>query len=84
MQHEVVVPELDLDGASLSLSGWLVKSGVQVVPGDPICEVCAGDIVVEVGARYEGIFQRESLEVDQQLQTGMRIGLIEQPEAGDF
>ena len=77
MEYEVVVPEMDLPTATLILSGWLANSGDLVEFGSPLCEVCAGDILMEIVARHEGIFRRSLLEVDQCLTVGMPLGVIE-------
>ena len=77
MEYEVLVPEMDLPTATLTLSGWLANSGDQIESGSPLCEVCAGDILVEIAARHEGIFHRSLLEVDECLTVGMPLGVIE-------
>ena len=45
--------------------------------GDPVCEICAGDIVVEIIARHGGVFHYAAVEVDDELATGTVIGTIE-------
>ena len=76
-EHEVRVPEFDIPGAELVLSGWLTSSGTEVMSGDPLCEICAGDIVVEIPARRSGVFHQSAVEVDAVVETGGLLGTIE-------
>ena len=48
-----------------------------VESGDPLCEICAEDIVVEMVARHGGVFHCAAVEVDDELTTGTVIGTIE-------
>ena len=48
--YSVHVPDFDLPNARLILTGWLTGSGAVVESGDPLCEICAGDILIEIDA----------------------------------
>ena len=48
-----------------------------VESGDPLCEICAEYIVVEMVARHGGVFHCAAVEVDDELTTGTVIGTIE-------
>ncbi len=75
--YEVRIPDFEIPGARLCLTGWIVGSGARVESGDPVCEICAGDIVVEIIARHGGVFHYAAVEVDDELATGTVIGMIE-------
>ncbi|MEE2676215.1 MAG: biotin/lipoyl-containing protein [Planctomycetota bacterium] len=75
--YEVRIPDFEIPGARLCLTGWIVGSGARVESGDPVCEICAGDIVVEIIARHGGVFHYAAVEVDDELETGTVIGMIE-------
>ena len=75
--YEVRIPDFEIPRARLCLTGWIVGSGARVESGDPVCEICAGDIVVEIIARHGGVFHYAAVEVDDELATGTVIGMIE-------
>ncbi|MBH58556.1 MAG: hypothetical protein CMJ82_15380 [Planctomycetaceae bacterium] len=59
------------------MTGWLTGSGAVVEAGDPLCEICAGDILIEIDAVRSGTFHHAVVELDDELLTGMVIGTIE-------
>lgn len=75
--YEVRIPDFEIPGARLCLTGWIAGSGAMVESGDPLCEICAGDIVVEMVARHGGVFRYAAVDVDDELATGVVIGTIE-------
>jgi len=75
--YSVRVPDFDLPNAKLILTGWLTGSGAMVESGDPLCEICAGDILIEIDAVRSGTFRHAEVELDDELLTGMVIGTIE-------
>ena len=75
--YSVQVPDFDLPKARLTLTGWLTESGAEVESGDPLCEICAGDILIEIGAKRSGVFRHAEVELDDEISTGMIIGTIE-------
>ncbi|MEC9097305.1 MAG: biotin/lipoyl-containing protein [Planctomycetota bacterium] len=82
--YQVRIPDFEMPGANLILTGWLTSSGTVVESGEPLCEICAGDIVVEITARRDGIFHHAAIEVDDRLSTGMVIGTIDVPLELDY
>ena len=75
--YEVRIPDFEIPKARLCLTAWIVVSGSMVESGDPLCEICAEDIVVEMVARHGGVFHYAAVEVDDELTTGTVIGTIE-------
>ena len=45
--------------------------------GGHFCEICAGDILIEIDAVRSGTFHHAEVELDDELLTGMVIGTIE-------
>ncbi len=58
---ELCLPDLGLDGQSISLSGWLVSRGTRVEAGEPVAEVLAGPATVELPAPAAGVLVRRWL-----------------------
>jgi pyruvate/2-oxoglutarate dehydrogenase complex dihydrolipoamide acyltransferase (E2) component len=53
-----------------------MATGSEVVAGDSLCEILAGDISVEALAPCSGIFHRARLELDTVLKVGDVVGEI--------
>lgn len=76
MSQLVRVPEFELPHMSWTLCTWLMATGSEVVAGDSLCEILAGDISVEALAPCSGIFHRARLELDTILKVGDVVGEI--------
>jgi pyruvate/2-oxoglutarate dehydrogenase complex dihydrolipoamide acyltransferase (E2) component len=76
MAQLVKVPEFELPHVSWTLCAWLMATGSEVVAGDSLCEISAGDISVETLAPCSGVFQRARLELDVELKVGDVVGEI--------
>ena len=70
------VPEFDLPHVPWTLCAWLMATGSEVVAGDSLCEISAGDISVEAVAPCSGVFHRARLELDMILEVGDVVGEI--------
>ncbi|MBT3891249.1 MAG: hypothetical protein HN617_16070 [Planctomycetaceae bacterium] len=70
------VPEFDLPHVPWTLCAWLMATGSDVVAGDSLCEISAGDISVEAVAPCSGVFHRACLELDTVLEVGDVVGEI--------
>ncbi|GEM_PF-589167 len=75
--YEVRIPDFEIPAARLFLTAWLSSSGTHVESDDPLCEICAGDIVIEIMAKRNGVFYHAAVDVDDELVTGTLIGKIE-------
>jgi len=76
MAQLVKVPEFELPHVSWTLCTWLMPTGSEVVAGDSLCEISAGDISVETVAPCSGVFHRARLELDAELKVGDVVGEI--------
>ncbi|MBT4695102.1 MAG: hypothetical protein HOB73_17330 [Planctomycetaceae bacterium] len=76
MAQLVKVPEFELPHVSWTLCAWLMATGSEVVAGDSLCEISAGDISVEAVAPCSGVFHRVRLELDVVLKVGDVVGEI--------
>ena len=69
----IVLPDLDLGDQTVTASTWLVPEGREVVQGDRLLEVCAGDVIVDLPAPATGklvdcsVAEGETVVVDQVL-----------------
>ena len=67
----IVLPNLDLGDQKLTVSNWLVPLGRDVVQGDRLLELCAGDVTVDLPAPATGrlvectVAEGETVVVDQ-------------------
>jgi pyruvate/2-oxoglutarate dehydrogenase complex dihydrolipoamide acyltransferase (E2) component len=76
MTQLVKVPEFELPHVPWTLCAWLMVTGNEVVAGDSLCEISAGDISVEAVAPCSGVFHRARLELDMILEVGDVVGEI--------
>ena len=76
MAQLVKVPEFELPHVSWTMCAWLMATGSEVVAGDSLCEISAGDISVEAVAPCSGVFHRVRLELDVVLKVGDVVGEI--------
>lgn len=77
---EVRVPDLELGDISVSLSAWLVKAGAEVMPGERIVELTAGEAVVQLVAPAAGLMAKRCIAENQVVRPGDLLALI---SAGD-
>ena len=76
MTQLVKVPEFELPHVPWTLCAWMMVTGNEVVAGDSLCEISAGDISVEAVAPCSGVFHRARLELDMILEVGDVVGEI--------
>jgi pyruvate dehydrogenase E2 component (dihydrolipoamide acetyltransferase) len=70
------LPELGLDAAAPAAGAWRFACGALVVEGDPLLEVVAGAVTVEVPAPVTGVLVRTLVSPGAQLRTGQPVALI--------
>jgi pyruvate dehydrogenase E2 component (dihydrolipoamide acetyltransferase) len=75
-RHYLVLPELGIDDQPITASLWLVKRGSRVVQGEPLLEVLAGPVTVDLPAPADGILIETLVEEDDQLIVGQRLAVI--------
>lgn len=74
-RYEIIVPELGMDGP-VSLGLWLLKRGAAVVAGEPVVELSAGEVVVDLSAAADGILAEKFVGEDQPVEPGRCLGII--------
>jgi 2-oxoglutarate dehydrogenase E2 component (dihydrolipoamide succinyltransferase) len=73
----LILPDLGLDDQPIVLSMWLVKEGARVAEGDPVAEVLAGSVTVDLPAPADGILVEKLVAQGESLTVGQRLGVID-------
>jgi 2-oxoglutarate dehydrogenase E2 component (dihydrolipoamide succinyltransferase) len=79
---ELRLPDLGLDDQPISLSGWLVSRGAPVEEGEPVAEILAGPVTVDLPAPASGVLVKRLVDVDAPLSPGQALAVIETDAAG--
>ncbi|MBM4092932.1 MAG: biotin attachment protein [Planctomycetes bacterium] len=74
---DIAVPDLGLADVPMTLSVWLVPLGTQVIAGDRIVEILAGDVTVDLAAPMTGVLVDVLVREDDLVRPGQVLGLIE-------
>jgi pyruvate/2-oxoglutarate dehydrogenase complex dihydrolipoamide acyltransferase (E2) component len=74
--HPVTAPDLDLPETQVLVSAWLVPRGAEVVAGDRLVELLAGDVTVDVSAPVNGVLVERRIGEDQPVAPGQVLGMI--------
>jgi len=75
-RHELVLPSLDLGNVPVAASVWHVPVGKEVLRGESVLEVLAGDVTVDLPAPVSGVLIRKLVAEDEPLQAGQRLAII--------
>jgi pyruvate/2-oxoglutarate dehydrogenase complex dihydrolipoamide acyltransferase (E2) component len=75
-RHPILVPDLDLPGMSIKLTGWLASVGDRVVEGDRIAEILCGPATVDLESPATGVLAEQLVGVDDVLAIGQTIGIV--------
>ena len=76
MRHEFALPDLGLGDTPILASTWLVGRGGKVVEGDPLLELAAGDVTVDLPAPLSGVLDDQLVEEDDEVVVGQVLGVI--------
>lgn len=77
------LPDLELDDRPITLSLWLVKKGKWVTEGDPMVEVMADGVTVDLPSPVDGILVDKLAGEGDTLVAGQSLAMIEQDIADD-
>lgn len=77
LQH-LILPDLGLGKQPIVLSMWLVKAGARVAEGEPVVEVMAGAVTVDLPAPADGVLAEKLVAEGESLVTGKRLAVIEE------
>jgi pyruvate/2-oxoglutarate dehydrogenase complex dihydrolipoamide acyltransferase (E2) component len=79
IRHELVLPDLGLEGIPIVASLWLVPRGSVVREGDRILEVVAGEVTIDLPAPSRGILVEQVVAEDERLHVGQTLAVILAP-----
>ena len=74
----LILPDLGLDDQPIALSMWLAKEGARVAQGDPVVEILAGSVTVDLPAPADGILVEKLVAQGESLAIGQRLAVIEE------
>ncbi len=77
---ELVLPDLGLGEEPVRVSLWLVPRGARMVEGDPLVEVVAGEVVIDLPSPATGTLVRRLAGADEPVHQGEVLGIIEVEE----
>jgi pyruvate/2-oxoglutarate dehydrogenase complex dihydrolipoamide acyltransferase (E2) component len=84
-RSEIRLPELGLDQAHVTVSVWLVEVGAEVVAGDRLLQLVAGEVSLDIPAPATGRIVEQTVVETEEVTTGQLLGVIEaeaSPDAG--
>ena len=73
---DLIVPNLGLVDIPVSASVWLKSVGCEVVEGERLLEIVAGDATVDLPAPASGVLVEQRVGEDDQLTDGQVAGVI--------
>lgn len=76
--RHLILPDLGFDDEPIALSMWLVKEGTRVAQGDPVVEVLAGSVTIDLPAPTDGIVTEKLVAQGEPLAVGQRLAVIEE------
>lgn len=82
-RHDLLLPDLGLGDQPIVAGLWLVAEGRRVVAGEPLLEIVAGSVVVDLPAPVDGVLVEALVEEDVPLQPGERLAVIESDADGE-
>ena len=77
MLHDVRVPDFDLPDRPMRLTLWMAKPGWLVEAEQPVAEILAGEVLIELPAPVTGVMEERLVEVDELVSPGQVIARLE-------
>lgn len=74
--REIIVPEDEQTGTSVTLTAWLKQPGELISMGEPVAEVETDKVTVEIVSPATGVFMEITRQLNETLRPGESIGLI--------
>ena len=71
--HELCLPELEIDDQPILVSLWLVRRGSRVTRGEQVLELLAGAATVDLAAPIDGVLSAVHVEEGDTLTVGQRL-----------
>jgi len=82
-RHDLFLPDLGLGDQPIAAGLWLVAEGRRVSAGEPVLEIVAGSVVVDLPAPVDGLLVETLVDEDMALQPGQRLAVIESVADGE-
>jgi pyruvate/2-oxoglutarate dehydrogenase complex dihydrolipoamide acyltransferase (E2) component len=79
-QFELILPDLGLGNRPIVVSLWLVQPGTRVSEGEPVVEILAGPVVVDLPAPVDGVLVETLVSEDEPLVVGQPLAVIRSDE----
>ena len=76
-RRDLILPDLAIDATSITASVWLVGRGKRVTAGEPVLEVLAGVVTVDLPSPADGVLAEKLVAEDELLEVGQRLAVIE-------
>jgi len=70
------MPSLELTG-TINASIWHATKGTEVIEGDRLLEVCAGEVVIDLPSPASGMLIRRLVREDDLVEVGQELAIIE-------
>lgn len=74
--HELRMPDLGLGDIEVALSAWLVKVGAEVMPGERIVELTAGEAVIQLSSPVPGLIAKRCVAENEEVKPGDLLAVI--------
>ncbi len=74
---DLIMPELGLDDQPMKISLWLAAKGDRVAHGQPVLEIVAGNVTVDLPSPADGTLVKKFVGEDDPVQVGQRLAVIE-------
>lgn len=75
--NDLTLPDLGLGDQPIVLSLWLVREGSHVAEDEPIAEVTAGAVTVDLPSPTDGMLACKLVAEGETLAVGQRLAVIE-------
>ncbi len=76
-RHKLVLPDLDMEDLPVTASVWLVRLGSEVIEGDRILEISAGEVTIDLPAPADGVLVEKRVGEEEPLRPGQVLGVVE-------
>jgi pyruvate/2-oxoglutarate dehydrogenase complex dihydrolipoamide acyltransferase (E2) component len=74
---EVRLPDLGMPGQPIRLTVWLAARGSRVQRGEPLLEITAGAVTVDLPAPVSGLLAERLAAEDDLMEPGAPVAIIE-------
>jgi len=76
-RRELILPELGIDDVPIVVSMWLIEQGGRVAEGEPVLEVLAGGVTVDLPSPADGVLSEVLVDEEEPIGVGQRLAIVE-------